>query len=288
MKIVVTTPTGKVGARVVRLLLQAGERPTLLVRDPDKLDPDTRDLVDVVQGDLHVLDDVLRATEGADALHLVSPSATDRDPVAAHARTGEIVAQAVVEHGIDRTVFQSSVGAERRSGAGEIDGLAQIEQRLDATGASVAHLRCGYFFTNLLLDPAGLEEGLLRVLFDVEAPMAWVDPRDVGDVAAARLLSTGWSGRIVQAVHGPEDLSYAQAAHVVAEAAGRAVSAEQVPDDDMRAGLTANGLPTEVVEAIVGMAIGLRDFEPEDPRTTLTTTPTTLAAWAAEALPPDL
>ena len=61
-------------------------------------------------------------------------------------------------------MFQSSVGAEKRHGAGEIDGLARTEETLDATGASVTHLRCGFFFTNLLLDPGALEEGVLRVI----------------------------------------------------------------------------------------------------------------------------
>jgi uncharacterized protein YbjT (DUF2867 family) len=285
VKIVVTTPTGKVGSRVVRLLLQAGERPTLFLRDADRLDKGTRELVDTVEGNQRSGDDVLRATEGADALYWVSPTATEGDPIAAHARAGAHAARAVEEHRIGRTVFQSSGGAEKRSGAGEIDGLAQVEQLLDATGASVTHLRCGFFFTNLLLDPGGLEEGVLRVLWDVDRPMPWVDPRDVGTVAAARLLSTAWSGRHVLAVHGPEDLSYAQAAAIVGEALGRSVRAERVADDDLRAGLRAAGLPDEVVEAIVGMPIGLRDFEPENPRTILTTTPTTLAAWAGDHLP---
>jgi uncharacterized protein YbjT (DUF2867 family) len=48
MKIVVTTPTGSVGSRVVQLLVQAGVRPTLLLRDPTKLDPAIRVRVDVV------------------------------------------------------------------------------------------------------------------------------------------------------------------------------------------------------------------------------------------------
>jgi uncharacterized protein YbjT (DUF2867 family) len=115
--------------------------------------------------------------------------------------------------------------------------------------------------------------------------MAWVDPRDVGDVAAARLLSTAWDGRHVQAVHGPEDLSFAQVASIVAEATGRPLRAEQVPDDEIRAGLRAVGLGDAAVEAIVGMAAGLREgFVPEDERSVVTTTPTTLAAWAYEHL----
>ena len=285
MKIVLTTPTGNVGSRVVRLLLQAGVRPTLLLRDPARLDAATRAAVDVVQGDQRDAEVVLRATEGADALHWIAPPTDDPDPGDAYARMGAIAAQAVREHGIARTVFQSSVGAEKRGGAGEIDGLAKTEELLDATGASVCHLRCAMFFTNLLMDPGALEEGVLRVTWPVDAPMPWVDPRDIGDVAAARLLSTEWSGRTVQAVHGPEDLSYAQVAEIVGSVTGRPLRAEQIPDDAMRAALRGAGLPDATVESILGMSIGLREgFTPEDERTIFTTTPTTLAAWASAHL----
>jgi uncharacterized protein YbjT (DUF2867 family) len=285
MKIVVTTPTGNVGSRVTRLLLQAGVRPTLLLRDPAKLDEQTRELVDAVRCDQFDEDTVLRATEGADALFWVDPPVFGEDPVAAYSRAGANAARAVREHGIPRTVFQSSVGAEKRQGAGEIDGLARTEQLLDGTGASVLHLRCGMFFTNLLLDPGALEEGVMRVTWPVDAPLAWVDPRDVGDIAAARLLATDWTGRQVQAVHGPEDLSYAQIAAIVSRATGRPLRAEQIPDDDVRAGLRAAGLPDVQVDAILGMSIGLREgFVPADRRTVHTTTPTTLASWAHEHL----
>ena len=40
-----------------------------------------------------------------------------------------------------------------------------------------------------------------------------------------------------------------------------------------------------MIEGILGMSIGLReDFVPEQERTLLTTTPTTLATWAYENL----
>jgi uncharacterized protein YbjT (DUF2867 family) len=281
MKVVVTTPTGRVGSRVVRLLLQAGVRPTLLLRDPTRLDTETRALVDPVVADQRDADAVLAATAGADALFWVSPPTGADDPVAAHAELGTIAARAVSEHGIARTVFQSSVGAELRRGVGEIDGLAATELALDATGASVVHLRCGMFFTNLLLDPGALEDGVLRVTFPVDLPLPWVDPRDIGDVAAARLLAPDWTGRQIQPVHGPEDLTYRQVAEVLAQVLGRPFAAEQIPDDELRAALRGMGLGARQVEAMVGMSIGLRDrATPADQRSALTTTPTTLRAWA--------
>ncbi|RKT82555.1 Uncharacterized conserved protein YbjT, contains NAD(P)-binding and DUF2867 domains [Saccharopolyspora antimicrobica] len=288
-KIIVTTPTGHVGSRVVQLLLQAGVRPTLLMRTPGKLDAATRDRVDVVPCDQGDADAVVRATQGADCLFWVDPPTPDDDPAAGYARMGANAARAVRENGITRTVFLSSVGAEKRHGVGEIDGLARTEELLNETGASVLHLRCGYFFTNLFMELDGLRRGVLRTPWPLDFAMPWLDPRDIGEVAAARLLADSWSGAGVQAVHGPEDLTFSRVAEILSRAIGREVRAERISDDDFRASLRSAGLSSAQVEGIVGMSVGQREnFVPEDERSLITTTPTTLAAWAHAHLRPAL
>jgi hypothetical protein len=98
-------------------------------------------------------------------------------------------------------VFLSSIGAEKRHGAGFVDGLARIEQRLDAareqTGTALLHLRCGYFMTDLLTDLDGLRAGRLTTTRLVDDPKPWVDPREIATVATLRLLAgaTGPAGR---------------------------------------------------------------------------------------------
>ncbi|GAA4924451.1 uncharacterized protein YbjT (DUF2867 family) [Actinomycetospora succinea] len=286
MNIAITTPRGHVGAHVLRILVQAGVRPRVLMRDPDVLDPVWRDHVDAVRCDQDDGDAVVAATRGVEALFWVSPTVHGGDPVEAHARLGGHVARAVAENGIARTVFQSSIGAEKRHGAGEIDGLARVEEALDATGAAALHLRCAYFFTNLELDLDGVREGVLRTAWPLDAPMPWVDPRDIAEVAAARLLAP-WTVGGVQAVHGPRDLTFTDVAEVLSSVLGRPVRAVEVTDDDVRAGLASIGLGAPAVEAIVGMAAGLRSgFVAEQPRTELTTTPSTLAGWAEAHLRP--
>jgi len=74
-------------------------------------------------------------TAGADALFWVDPPSDAADPIAEYARFGAIAARAITTNGIARTVFQSSIGAEKRHGAGEIDGLARTEELPDASGA---------------------------------------------------------------------------------------------------------------------------------------------------------
>ena len=273
------------------MLIQAGVRPTLLARHPAKLDRATSERADVVETDLSDARAVVLATRDADALLWVAPPTDDpsADPVAWYARLGANAARAVTENGIGRTVFLSSIGAEKRSGAGEIDGLARTEELLDATGAAVLHLRCGYFFTNLLGNLDSIREGVLKAPMAVDYAQPWADPRDISEIAAARLLSAGWSGRHVQAVHGPEDLTLTRVAEIISEVTSRRVRAETISQDTLRRSLRAAGLGDKQVEGMAGMSAVMRDdFTAEDKRSILTTTPTTLAAWAYVHLRPAL
>ncbi|MFE9407936.1 NAD(P)H-binding protein [Streptomyces sp. NPDC006704] len=289
MRIAVTTPTGNVGRHVVTALIRAGVRPRVLARDPGRLAPDVRGEVDAVRVDQYDADAVAAATRDVDALFWVDPTTGGQDPLADYARATASVVRAVTENRIGRVVFQSSVGAEKRHGAGEIDGLAHTESALDGLGVDVTHLRCGYFFTNLDLQIDALRAGKLQVILPLDQPMAWVAPRDIAEVAVGRLLSPAWSGRCVQAVHGPADLTWHQVAGILTAATGRRIGLERVTDDAMRAQLRRAGMTEGLVEAVIGMSTGLReDFVPEQPRTVGTTTPTTLAAWAHDHLRPLL
>ncbi|MBE2319868.1 NAD(P)H-binding protein [Solirubrobacter sp. CPCC 204708] len=284
--IAVTTPTGNVGRHVTAMLIRAGVRPRVLVRDPAKLDHP--DHVDAVQVDLTDRDAVAAAMEGVDALYWVTPASfMSPDPLADYAAYAEVAAHAIERNGIARTVFQSSVGAELRGGAGEIDGLAATEQRLERVAPAITHLRCGFFFVNLLHQREDIERGALPIILPTDFKMPWVDPRDIAEVATGRLLNRDWTGRHVQAVHGPEDLSWDDVAHLLSEATGTPVKAERVPDEAMRAGLQQAGMNERQISALMGMSTGLREgFTPEQPRDATTTTPTTLRAFIADHISP--
>jgi len=292
--IAVTTPTGNVGSHVVRMLRQAGVRPRLLLRNPDRLDAEVRDQVDLAVGDQRDAEYVAEATGGVEAVFWVHPDDWSLpDPDADAERTGEGLAAAMRQNGIPRVVFLSSIGAEMRRGAGFVDGLARIEQRLDAareqTGTALLHLRCGYFMTNLLTDLDGLRAGRLTTTRSLDDPMPWVDPLDIATVATLRLLAGDWTSRQVQAVHGPADLTWTEAAAALSTATGVPITAQQVTGAEQRAALRDAGMGEVAVEGIVGMGIGKREgFTPEQPRTMLTTTPGSLAGWAITHLRPAL
>ena len=59
------------------------------------------------------------------------------------------------------------------------------------------------------------------------------------------------------------------------------ITAQQITDDEQRAAPREAGMGEVTVEGIVGMSVGKRaGFTPEQPRSLLTTTPSSLAGWA--------
>jgi uncharacterized protein YbjT (DUF2867 family) len=289
MRIAVAAPTGHVGRHLVPMLIRAGVKPLVMLRDPDGLAPDIRSEVEVARVDLLDAGAVVRAVSGVEALYWVDPPPAGDNPLAEYTLAAASVAGAVNDGGVGRVVFQSSVGAEKRHGVGEIDGLAATEVALNGTDADVMHLRCGYFFTNLEYQLDAIRAGMLQVLLPVNQPMAWVSPRDIAEVAAGRLLSREWRGRHIQAVHGPADLSWMQVARIVSQAVGKSLDVERIPEQAMRGTLEGLGMSAAQVDSLVGMSTGfLGDFTPEQQRSVHSTTPTTLAEWAYAELKPLL
>lgn len=261
----------------------------LLTRHPENIPAAVAEHVDLVATDSREPSQVISATAGADVIYWVDPPAESADPLADYRRATESVVAAVEANRIGRVVFQSSVGAEKRQGAGEIDGLSETEVALDNCDADVTHLRCGYFFTNLLFEAESVKTGLLQTVLPLDAPMSWVAPRDIAEVAALALLSDQWSGRRVQAVHGPEDLTWTQVAKILTEELGREVRVERIADKQMREQYLQAGMPPAMADAVLGMSTGLRDdFVPEQDRSVVTTTPTQLRSWIREELVPLL
>jgi uncharacterized protein YbjT (DUF2867 family) len=99
------------------------------------------------------------------------------------------------------------------------------------------------------------------------------------------LRDADWTGRQVQAVHGPADLTWTDAATALSTTTGRTIEARQITADEQRAALRGAGLSEVVAEGIVGISAG---FTPEQPRSALTTTPSSLVGWAATHLRPAL
>jgi uncharacterized protein YbjT (DUF2867 family) len=289
MRIAITTPTGHVGLRTVQQLLPAHIPITVLARDPARLASAVRENTRVVTGALDEAAALDRLLDEADALlYVVPPNYTAPDYAAWQLGLGRTAADAVRRNGVARVVFLSSSGAQR-SDAGPVTGLGEIEGMFRRAAPHVVALRPGYFMENVLMAvPAIASQGTIYNALPADLRLPTVATRDVGDVAARYLCDSSWSGHHVVGVHGPADLSQNDIAAAVARALGRPIKYVPVALDAFGATLRETGASPSVVATYLAMTKTLSSGSgwTAEPRTTATTTPTTIAEFAATVIAP--
>lgn len=171
--IVITGATGHIGSRVTQLLIQAGIRPTLVMRDASKLSDEVRGASNIVEGDLLDAGFVAKATENADAFFLlVASNYISDNPYGEMLAIGNNAAAAIKQNNIARTVLLSSLGAHLPN-AGFISRLGEVEKILNDTNANVLSLRPGYFFTNLFMSLEELKHGVYTKIGSLDSKTAW-------------------------------------------------------------------------------------------------------------------
>jgi len=288
---VILGATGHVGGTIADRLLAAKRRVRAVARSADKLKALAGRGAEVAAGSVDDPAFVRTALEGAGAAFVLVPPYFGKGIRAWQDRTAGVIGDALEAAKVPHAVSLSSIGADRASGNGPIAGLHALEQRLDRIrGLSVLHLRPGFFFENNLG-----AIGLIRATnanggaFRPDQKAAHIASRDIGEVAARRLLSIDWKGRVVQELHGERDLTFAE----VTAALGRAIGKPdlryvQFSYPDAQKGLVQAGLPEEMAALYVEMAKGFNEgqLKPTQPRTAQTTTPTSIERWATEVFAP--
>jgi uncharacterized protein YbjT (DUF2867 family) len=188
--------------------------------------------------------------------------------------------------GVRRVVALSSLGADLPEGTGFITSLHAQEQRLRRVpGLDLFFLRPGLFFESItaavdLVHAIGVNAD--AVAPDVPVPM--IATRDVAEAAAAALLTRDWSGVQVRELHGPCDLTFAQATAILGAAIGRPdLEYVRLPDAEMVAALTEAGFSPDTAALHVEMGRALSDgtIVTREGRNAATTTPTPFEAVVA-------
>lgn len=209
--ILISGATGNMGRATLRALQARGVAVRAGVRDPSTdhgLDAPT------VALDFTRPETFSAAVAGAGGLLLVRPPAiSDVGPTLC------ALVDAALRVGVRRVVFLSVVGAEHR---GYIP-HAKVERHLQASGASWTFLRAGFFAQNL--GDAYREDIRRRDELFVPAGdgvAAFVDVRDLGEVAAVAFADDDYAGRAFT-LTGPEALSFAAVAALLTAELGREI-----------------------------------------------------------------
>ncbi len=289
MKVVVTTPTGNIGSKIVKNLVVARIRPVVIARDPAKIDAAYHPYLDIIQGDLLDGKSLAAATKGADALFWLSPPLYGQsNPVGHYERLGQAAVEAIQTEGIARVIHLSSVGGEHTSGIGLISGLARNEVALNTTSAAIRHLRAGFFFENFLMQLEAIKNGQYYTNVPLDHPTTFIATQDIADHATGWLLQSGWTDQEVRFVTGLNALTTREAVAQVSEGLGRTITPIEIPDAAVRETLIAQGGHPDFADGYVEMINGLRSLPLELEYSPETYGAISLAEWAFAHLRPLL
>ncbi len=288
---VVFGATGHVGGVIAERLLGAGRKVRVVARHADALGKLGARGAEVMAGDLSDAAFVRKATSGVAAAFVLLPPSFAPGYRALQEKVAAAVAGGLEANRVGHVVVLSSVGADRDRDTGPIAGAHALEQRLAGiTGLHRLALRPGYFFANHLL-AVGMIKGLgfygSALRGDVAIPQ--IDPRDIGEVAARRLLALDWTGGEVQELHGPRDLTMNEATAALGKAIGRAeLRYVAFPYPDAKQGMVQAGMPADLADLYVEMSRAFNDgvVKATQPRSEKTTTPTSIEAWAERVFAP--
>ncbi|MFI6309265.1 NAD(P)H-binding protein [Nocardia fusca] len=293
--IVITTPTGAIGSRLLGILLEhgpaGGEKLRVIVRDPAKLAGPVRDRVDIVRGSHGDPATVNHAFAGADAVFwLVPPDPTAPSLDAAYSGFTRAAARAFTAHGVRHVVGVSALGrgtpvADR---AGLVTASLAMDDLIAGSGVNYRALANPSFMDNVLRQAHSIrDEGVFTGTLAADLPAPLAATGDIAGAAARLLLDRSWTGIGEVPVLGPQDLTPDEMAQTMSEVLDRPVRYRRVTLDDLAAATAGFGAGDAFVRGMVDMMRakdeGLDNGVPRTPRTT---TPTTFRQWCTAVLAP--
>jgi uncharacterized protein YbjT (DUF2867 family) len=279
--IALTTPTGTVGSKVLRQLVEAKAQVRVLARDGSRIPQELASRIEIVEGSLHEPADLARLMDGTATLFWCQPDpSTAEDYLGAYRELAGKGRDAIRNAGVARVVAISGAGEKPKTPAGTVDGLYSIEEMLSQSGAACRFLRCGSFMDNLLWqwEPI-LETGSFVYCMDGEKRHPHVATVDVARVAAEWLLRTDWQGVAPVQVLGPELLSYQDIAEILSRELERPIVYGRMDPQEYRELMLSLGTSGSAADGLVAM-FGYLEKDLRIPEDHLrANTPTTLAQW---------
>lgn len=262
--------TGHIGSELVRILLERGEAPKVVVRNHDTAQRFRERGANAAVADIHDTAALHEAFADGTRLFLLNPPADPSlDPDVEERVTARSILTALERSPIERIVAISAYGATQGERIGDLGTLFDLEQGLAAQAIPFSVLRSAYYMTNWDTALAGAREhGVLPSFFPIDFRLAMVAPRDIAEVAA-ELLTAPEVGPALVHVEGPERYTAAQVAAAFRSALGKPVNAIETPPERWQPTLTKLGFSPAAAESFAGMtqlALRVRVPEPSETR----------------------
>jgi uncharacterized protein YbjT (DUF2867 family) len=192
--------------------------------------------VQFVQGDFQDVDSMRRACADVDRAFLLTNS-TERTEHQQIAFT-----RVAHQSGVRHIVKLSQLHADTNSPGRFLRYHAAVEAAVQASGLTFTFLRPNLYMQGLLNFRQSIQERSAFFAAAGDARISAVDVRDLADVAVAA-LTTAQHDTKIDALTGPDALTFVEMAHQLSRAVGRTITFVDMPPESMRAALADLGFP---------------------------------------------
>jgi uncharacterized protein YbjT (DUF2867 family) len=277
--ILITGATGNVGREAVKLLVNDGETVVAVTRNPATAALPTT--AQVVGGDPSRPSTLTSALRGVDAV-LLSPRALG--DATAGAATAELLALAAAQ-GVKRVVALSAATVEYPAGYRRFaDAFRAVEDAVKDSGLQWTLLRSVDYASNTLAwAPQIRASSVVRGAYG-DAATSTIHERDVAAIAARALRNIEHASQ-AYLLTGPQSLTQRDRVRIIGEAIGKELSWQDVPAEQIRQALIAQGVPEDVPDRMLGSLADYAKQPGPSSRTVeqiLGRSALTFGTWAAE------
>jgi uncharacterized protein YbjT (DUF2867 family) len=289
--IVITTPTGLIGHRVLESMVDSGPELRVVARDPPDLPAEVRGFVEVIEGshgDAAVVDE---AFAGADAVFWVTPPNPRAPSVeVAYVDFTRPAAAAFKRKGVKRVVGVSALGrgtpwADR---AGFVTGSLAMDDLIASSKVGYRALTNPSFMDNIARQAAAIaNQGMFFSPIDGDRKLPTVATRDIAAAASRLLLDDSWSGVGAVPLLGPEDLSFNDMAQIMSGVLGKDVRFQQTTFEAYKDMFLGFGMSDPMALGQTDMAWAKNEgLDNAVKRTPENSTPTSFREWCETELKP--
>lgn len=290
-KIVVIGATGKVGSKVANSLLKQGYKPILIARNAENLQPFKQKGAEVLAISMLEVDKLTAVLKGADVVvtlivsnHLAEDFLTDQRQQA------DAQIEAIKNSGIKNVVNISSNGCHVAEDNGVIQGLSEMEEKLNQLqDVNVIHLRPTFYMENTFY-ALGLikHQGIYGLPINGEKSFPFIATADVAKVIVEKVTTLSFKGKSVLPILGPKDYNLNEVTKAIGASIGKeSLPYIQFPVADFIGGVISTGGSTDFAnkfaELMVATDNGLLNTHS---RNEANTTSTTIEEFAQNVFAP--
>lgn len=285
--ILITTPTGDIGSRVLSSVLKAGEKVRVILRDASALDENTRGRVDIVEGSHADGGAIARALDGVSAVFWLPPGTPmAENPQDAYVDFSRSFCNALPGSSVSHVVGVSALGRGWPKPSGQVAASVVMDDMIAATGVAYRALACASLMDNIArqVDPI-CEQGEFYQPTPAELKLPHVAKADVAAIASQLVMRHDWDGVAELALCGPEDLSFEEMATIMSDVLGRKIAFHEMSLEDfggmMRGMGATEGMAHGYVDMMTAKNEGMDNAACSSDRSA---TPTTFQTWCETEL----